>query len=72
MLAFLPGPTTLGELSALGWLIMFSGFGLIVSNLFASTWGKRTATADPWGATTLEWTVGSPPPVGNFEESVGG
>ena len=71
MLVFVPGPTVLGELSALGWLIMFSGFGVIVSNLFATAWGKRTDTADPWGATTLEWTVGSPPPPGNFEEPVG-
>jgi cytochrome c oxidase subunit 1 len=24
------------------------------------------APADPWGATTLEWTVPSPPPLHNF------
>jgi cytochrome c oxidase subunit 1 len=25
------------------------------------------ASANPWRATTLEWTVASPPPHGNFE-----
>jgi cytochrome c oxidase subunit 1 len=30
-------------------------------------WGKR-ASANPWGATGLEWTVPSPPPKHNFEE----
>jgi len=29
-------------------------------------WGKR-ASANPWGATGLEWTVPSPPPRENFE-----
>jgi cytochrome c oxidase subunit 1 len=30
-------------------------------------WGKR-ASANPWGAAGLEWTVPSPPPRENFEE----
>jgi cytochrome c oxidase subunit 1 len=29
-------------------------------------WGKR-ASANPWGATGLEWTIPSPPPRENFE-----
>jgi cytochrome c oxidase subunit 1 len=28
--------------------------------------GRRTSPANPWGAATLEWTVPSPPPHGNF------
>jgi len=66
-----PVPTLLSELSALGWLVMFSGFGVVAGNLFSSTWGKRNHEANPWGASSPEWTVGSPPPVGNFEESAG-
>ncbi len=30
-------------------------------------WGKR-ASANPWGAPSLEWTVSSPPPSENFAE----
>jgi len=33
--------------------------------LWSLKWGAR-ASANPWSATTLEWTVPSPPPVDNF------
>ena len=72
LLAFLPGPTLLSELSALGWLVMFCGSGVIAGNLFTSTWGRRTDEANPWGATSPEWTVSSPPPTGNFEGPAAG
>ncbi len=49
-----------GGLMVLGMLLMF--------NLFRSLRGPRNAPADPWGGTTLEWTIPSPPPVHNFPE----
>jgi cytochrome c oxidase subunit 1 len=30
--------------------------------------GKK-APSDPWGGKTLEWTIPSPPPVENFDET---
>lgn len=49
-------------ISALGFLI----FLFAVAEAFAR---KRTAAANPWGAgaTTLEWTLSSPPPYHQFE-----
>jgi cytochrome c oxidase subunit 1 len=48
-----------------------SGFGILifffgVAEAFAK---KRLAGANPWGAgaTTLEWTLSSPPPFHQFE-----
>ena len=45
-------------------------FGIIFMfvNLLSSLRKKETAVSDPWGGTTLEWSVPSPPPVHNFAE----
>jgi cytochrome c oxidase subunit 1 len=40
---------------------------VFVFNLFWSMFRGEQATANPWNATSLEWTVSSPPPAGNFE-----
>ncbi len=40
---------------------------LFVANFVYSLFAGRKAERNPWGATTLEWTVPSPPPHGNFE-----
>jgi cytochrome c oxidase subunit I len=40
---------------------------LFVANFFGSLLGRKKAEVDnPWGATTLEWSVGSPAPEQNF------
>ncbi len=39
---------------------------LFVVNLFWSMKSGKKATANPWNATTLEWSVPSPPPFDNF------
>ena len=40
---------------------------IFVFNLVWSLWkGKKTESINPWEATTLEWTVPSPPPHDNF------
>jgi cytochrome c oxidase subunit I len=36
-------------------------------NFVWSLFRGRIAASNPWQATTLEWTVASPPPHGNFE-----
>jgi len=67
MVSFIPGPTGLSELSALGWLFLYSGLFVVIGNLLASTWSGTKAAANPWGAATLEWRTLSPPPEENFE-----
>ena len=37
-------------------------------NLVVSVRRGAAAPANPWNATTLEWTTSSPPPPGNFDE----
>jgi cytochrome c oxidase subunit I len=42
---------------------------LIVSgNLVVSLRKGKKAAANPWGASTLEWSVSSPPPTENFSK----
>jgi len=39
---------------------------IFVFNFFWSVFGGAKASENPWDATTLEWSVSSPPPLGNF------
>ncbi|HXG63985.1 MAG TPA: cbb3-type cytochrome c oxidase subunit I [Blastocatellia bacterium] len=39
---------------------------IFLFNLFWSMWKGQKATENPWEATTLEWTIPSPPPHDNF------
>jgi cytochrome c oxidase subunit I len=41
---------------------------IFIANLFWSMRRGKKATDNPWEATTLEWTVSSPPPANNFGE----
>ena len=47
----------------------FAGLILFLYILFESARKRRLAPANPWGegATTLEWTLPSPPPFHQFE-----
>jgi cytochrome c oxidase subunit 1 len=47
-------------------LLLISGQLVFLVNFFWSLFRGRRATANPWQATTLEWTTSSPPPHGNF------
>ncbi|NBC82445.1 MAG: cytochrome c oxidase subunit I [Bacteroidetes bacterium] len=55
-------------LSSLGAIVMIGGLAIIITNLIISSRRGETAKANPWGGSTLEWTVPSPPPLENFEE----
>ena len=35
--------------------------GVAAANLISTLWSADRADTNPWGATTLEWTAGSPP-----------
>lgn len=52
--------------AGIGGYLMVFGVSLMFYNLAMSFRERRVAGMDPWGATTLEWTVPSPPPVQNF------
>lgn len=41
--------------------------GLFILNLIWSYFAGKPAGDNPWGATTLEWSVTSPPPAHNFD-----
>lgn len=53
--------------SSLGATVLAAGFILTICYLIWSLWYGEKASANPWGAKGLEWTVPSPPPTENFE-----
>jgi cytochrome c oxidase subunit I len=55
-------------ISTVGSWIMITGILIILFNLLKGFLKKEMITdINPWGGTTLEWTVLTPPPVENFE-----
>ncbi len=54
--------------SSIGYYITFVGLLVFLYTLFEAARKKRPAAANPWGegATTLEWTLTSPPPFHQF------
>jgi cytochrome c oxidase subunit I len=55
-------------ISSLGAIVMLFGLTIIIINLMRSARLGAKAEASPWGGSTLEWHVPSPPPLENFEE----
>ena len=55
-------------MSVSAWLLGLAQIFFIV-NIILSLRGKKTAEANPWEATTIEWTDTTSPPLGhgNFE-----
>lgn len=63
---YLPQFETGNFLAGLGGYLLIIGMVIMFVNLLLSFKQQVAAPSDPWGATTLEWTVPSPPPVHNF------
>jgi cytochrome c oxidase subunit 1 len=57
------------HIASIGYMIMGVGMLAFFLNLIVSFIGGRKAGDSPWGdsATTLEWTLSSPPPYHQFE-----
>jgi cytochrome c oxidase subunit 1 len=59
------------EISSIGAYITYASTIFLLANpaIYTVFWGKKVGN-NPWGvgATTLEWTVSSPPPFHTFEE----
>ncbi len=55
-------------ISSIGYYITFVGLIVFLYTLWEASRKKRIAPANPWGegATTLEWTLSSPPPFHQF------
>jgi len=59
------------HVASIGSYISFaSTIFFVIASFYYAKWGKRVADANYWGegATTLEWTVSSPPPFHTFEK----
>jgi cytochrome c oxidase subunit 1 len=58
------------KVSTIGYMITAAGVGVFLILLAESAIRRRKAEANPWGegATTLEWTLSSPPPFHQFNE----
>jgi cytochrome c oxidase subunit I len=56
------------KVSSIGYMITAAGVAIFFVNLFWSLAAGRKAPDNPWGegATTLEWTLSSPPPFHQF------
>ncbi|RPI15288.1 MAG: cytochrome c oxidase subunit I [Ignavibacteriae bacterium] len=65
---YLPQYQGLHVFSSIGAFIMVTGIVLMFGNLLRGLIKGEKATANPWGGTTLEWRIASPPPLENFDE----
>ena len=66
---YLPEFQPLHVLSTLGAYTLGIGFLLTAFSLWKSLKSGRTAPANPWGGSTLEWQCSSPPPYYNFHKA---
>lgn len=65
---YLPEFQTYHIIATVGSWIMITGMIIMFTNLIRGLYKGAPAPVNPWGATTLEWKVPSPPPLENFEE----
>jgi cytochrome c oxidase subunit 1 len=59
--------TIFHQLSTVGAYILGIGFVITMISLLSTFRKKADAPANPWGASTLEWSTTSPPPYYNFK-----
>jgi cytochrome c oxidase subunit 1 len=64
---YLPQYARLQMFSTVGSWVLAAGLGLMLYNLAVSIRRGPRVGANPWGGATLEWTIPSPPPAGNFD-----
>lgn len=65
---YLPQFQVLHVIATVGSWILISGIILLLYNLIHALRHGPKAEMNPWGGTTLEWTIPSPPPMENFEK----
>jgi cytochrome c oxidase subunit 1 len=67
---YFPGFEQWHQVSTMGYYVSAVGTGIFLFSLLEAIVRQRKAAANPWGegATTLEWTLSSPPPFHQFNE----
>jgi cytochrome c oxidase subunit 1 len=60
------GVTRFNEVSTIGAFIVGIATLVFFWNLLRTRWQAVSAPSNPWGGSTLEWAIPSPPPVYNF------
>jgi cytochrome c oxidase subunit I len=60
------GLTLLNQIESCGYILLFVSVTLFLINVWLSLKSGERASANPWGAGTLEWATTSPPPCYNF------
>lgn len=65
---YLPEFQSYHVISTVGSWIMVTGILIMIGNLIYGLMKGTKAEMNPWGGTTLEWRIPSPPPMENFEE----
>ena len=63
---YLPQYATGNFLAGFGAFLLVIGIVVMFVNLLVSFRKREKASADPWGGSTLEWSIPSPPPLQNF------
>jgi cytochrome c oxidase subunit 1 len=61
------GWSFLNLLATAGAFLIAVSIAIFLANVFVTLRKPRMASADPWGANTLEWATSSPPPPHNFD-----
>ena len=66
---YTPAYAEFNQLATIGYMIMAASMLIFFVNIFYALFAGKKAPANPWGpgATTLEWTLSSPPPFHQFE-----
>ena len=55
-------------LITVGSWFLVTGLFLMIGNVVYAVFKGKKANDNPWGGTTLEWQISSPPPLENFDE----
>ncbi len=56
------------QLVSIGSFIMVAGLLMMIANLVKGAFSGKKCGPNPWGGTTLEWSLPSPPETENFRE----
>jgi cytochrome c oxidase subunit 1 len=66
---YTPALAEYNYVATVGYMIMAAGMAFFFVNIIWSLFAGKKAGDNPWGegATTLEWTLSSPPPYHQFE-----
>ena len=62
--------TRFHQASTVGSYVLGLGFFIMAGYLIHSLFRGERASANPWGAATLEWETSSPPPANNFDREL--